>query len=133
MLCRLQFAVTMASSVSLEGDQVKQKQRIEASKLYFDVPPDEKASFVLICIFPSSSLNCWEGTLVTRIEMYCSLNLFFVCGLDTFCILTGCRIRSCIQVLITSHFWALKSCEALSWIPNPHSSPCLSFASAKEL
>ncbi|KAG0573735.1 hypothetical protein KC19_VG204900 [Ceratodon purpureus] len=45
-------AVTMASSVSLEGDQVKQKQRIEASKLYFDVPPDEKDPVVY-----SSSYN----------------------------------------------------------------------------
>ncbi|KAG0566382.1 hypothetical protein KC19_7G059800 [Ceratodon purpureus] len=42
----------MASSVSLEGDQVKQKQRIEASKLYFDVPPDEKDPVVY-----SSSYN----------------------------------------------------------------------------
>ena len=52
-LCWLQISGAMAASVSLEEDQAKQKQkqRIEASKLYFDVPPDEKASFVAITIF----------------------------------------------------------------------------------
>jgi hypothetical protein len=43
--------VAMAASVSLQEDQAKQKQRIDASKLYFDVPSDEKVSCTLICVF----------------------------------------------------------------------------------
>ncbi|KAG0628840.1 hypothetical protein M758_1G056000 [Ceratodon purpureus] len=47
----------MASSVSLEGDQVKQKQRIEASKLYFDVPSDEKDPVVYSSSYNNSFLG----------------------------------------------------------------------------
>lgn len=49
----------MAASVSLQEDQAKQKQRIEASKLYFDVPPDEKASGSLVGIFIIQSEVFW--------------------------------------------------------------------------
>ncbi|XP_024378461.1 histone deacetylase 2 isoform X1 [Physcomitrium patens] len=54
-LCVVSFhqrAVVMAASSTLQEDQVKQKQRIEASKLYINVSPDEKDPVVY-----SSSYN----------------------------------------------------------------------------
>lgn len=62
--------------------------------------------------FSSSNLKCFGGTSVTRIQMHCSSNEIVACSPETLPIRTGCRIRSCIQVLITSRFWALKSCES---------------------
>lgn len=43
--CWCSSAVAMATSASLQEDQAKQQRRIEASNLYFNVPPGEKASF----------------------------------------------------------------------------------------